>query len=258
MKYEKFDQSKVAVPDSDVREWDAKGASGNETTSSPMGSLNKKKLWLIAFVVFVVFCIILVFSKLLKAPPSTTGLADLTPPPTVAELLVDTDIQNLKTEFSTLNQSTIELNEFVDNLTVRLEQVLNAISSLESNHQSIIQNFSLLESRVSQLSETVSDNAAKINQPEVSALPPEDQLLLGKTTAVSSLPSNMPSFRLISVESWDGKPVAILELDGHTKAVHEAEFVANFKILSIDTLGRTVQVAPQHDITNLTKLEVGQ
>ncbi len=258
MKYEKLYQSKVAIPDIDVREWDAKGASGNETSSSPIGSLNKKKLWFIATVLFVVLCAIFVLSKLFKTPPPTTDITSLAPPPTAAELVVDTDLQNLKTEVSTLNQSTIELREFVSNLTSRLEQVFNVIESLESNYQSVIQNYSLLEERVNQLSEAISDNTAKIPQPEVSALPPEDQLLLGKATAISSLPTNIPSFRLISVESWDGKPAATLELDGHTKVVHEGEFVANFKIINIDTLGRTIQVAPQYDITNLTKLEVGQ
>ena len=257
MQYEKLDQSSnVALPSSSRREWDAKGLSSDETPSFLIGFLSQKKFWLAIIVVLIILFIIVVSSRTFSPSSPTPDLTSLAPPPTASELLAGTDIQNLKTELETLHQSNIDLNGLVGNLTSQLEQILNNMTSLENTLQSVKQNYFGLEEQFNQLSETVSENSARFIDPP--ALNPEDKLLLDKASALSVLPSNTPSFRLISVESWDGKPAATLELDGHTNVVHEGEFVANWKILSINTLRRSIQVAPKHDITNLTNLEVGQ
>ena len=259
MKYEKLDQTPdVALPDVDRREWDGKGQSGNESSSSSISYMGQNKFLLVGVAVIVLVVVIVAFSSLREEMPPSPDLTSLPKPPTGSELLASTDIHTLKSDLEKLRQENIDFDKFVNNLTGQLEQIMKSIASLSSTIQLIKQDYSSLEERLTRLSDKVSDNSEKINLSTKSDTGVEDKLLIEQAVSLNSLLSDKPAFRLISVEQWDSKPAATIALDGHTNVVHEGEFVAAWKILSIDTLARSIKVAPKHNIQNISELEVDQ
>ena len=259
MKYEKLDQTpEVALPDPNGKEWDGKGKSDRESSPSFIRSMGQNKFLLVGATVIVLVVVIVAFLPSRKELPPSPDLTSLPKPPTGSELLASTDFHNLKSDFEKLRQENIDFDKFVNNLTDQLEQIIGSIASLNSTIQSIKQDYHSLEGRLIQLSDKVSDNSEKINLSTKFNPKVEDKLLIEQAVSLNSLFSDKPAFRLISVEQWDSKPAATIALDGHTNVVHEGEFVAAWKILSIDTLARSIKVAPKHNIQNISELEVGQ
>lgn len=226
-----------------------------DTAVDKQGSAEKVKtskvVAIVAAVFFVVACLmLLVWQTRTEVEVSAPLLVEQ--PLSATELELRKDMQTLRESVESLQEQVAQhkdiqsAQEDLQIIVAQLSQSLQEAQDIWQRHKVVIDEIvPLVDSNTHSI--TVLKQQGKAEQARDKKQDSAGQGLLFQA----------PPFRLLTVEHWEGEPTAILELFGKTKAAQIGSYVALWKVVGINPLRQSIDVAYQNKLSHIRTLEAG-
>lgn len=219
--------------------------------SSESKARQQKSMVIIAITLCVLVCTALIVWQINDRPSNT------------APVLVEQPFSNAELE---LRKNIQAIQERVDSLSDRVSEYKRS----ESSQQGLQQKFTQLSTSsqetgnvlyrqqgiLEELALAVEGNVQRIAQLR-QAQQSQNKSPPKKDSLNKLLLFQSPPFRLLTVEHWEGKPTAILELAGKIKTAQIGSYIARWKIISVNPVRRSIDVAYQNELSRIRTLEAG-
>lgn len=226
-----------------------------DTVADQQGTEEKVKtskvVTVIAAVFFVFTCIaLLVWQMRTEVDVATPMLVEQ--PLSAAEMELRKDMQVLRESIESL-QEQVAQQKHIQSAQEDLQAVVAQLSHSLQEAKDVWHQHKVMMDEIAPIVDSHTHSIAALKQQGVAKQSPSKK----QNVASPNLLFQAPPFRLLTVEHWEGEPTAILELSGKTRVAQLGSYIALWKVVGINPLSQSIDVAYQNKLSHIRTLEAG-